>query len=185
MKLEPAANLSVSAPPRAVRHRSPVWRFALPALAVLVAASWLAAWETRGRVAPTGVATPAGPRHADPTVGARRLNYPGGATRNPPVPGARSGRALRHLRRGLLHLQLSPARLGSGPGDRLAGLRPGRIRRPRPAGPRARVSPPRRRSARHDLPPDARGDLDALPAERGRRDPAWNRSPIPSSTATC
>ena len=55
-------------------------------------------------------------------------------------------------------MQLLPARLGGGAGDRLAGLCPGRIRRPRAAGPRARVPPPRRRSARHGLPPDARGN---------------------------
>jgi polysaccharide biosynthesis/export protein len=51
--------------PRAVRYRSPLRRFALPVLAALLAACWSVAWETRGRVAPTGVATPAGPRHAD------------------------------------------------------------------------------------------------------------------------
>jgi polysaccharide biosynthesis/export protein len=37
----------------------------LPVLAALMATCSLMAWETRGRVAPTGVATPAGPRHAD------------------------------------------------------------------------------------------------------------------------
>jgi polysaccharide biosynthesis/export protein len=50
----------------AVRHRLPIGRSALLVLAVLVAASWLVMTETRGRVAPMGVATPAGPRHADP-----------------------------------------------------------------------------------------------------------------------
>lgn len=41
------------------------WRFALPALAILTAASLLAAFETPKRTAPTGAATSAGPRHAD------------------------------------------------------------------------------------------------------------------------
>ncbi len=40
-------------------------RVLLPALAALLAASCWVAWETRETVAPTGVATPAGPRHAD------------------------------------------------------------------------------------------------------------------------
>jgi polysaccharide export outer membrane protein len=40
-------------------------RFALPVLAVLAAASWLTAWESREIVAPPAVATPAGPRHVD------------------------------------------------------------------------------------------------------------------------
>lgn len=46
-------------------RRSRLCVVALAAVAVGVAASWLAAWETREQVAPTGVATPAGPRHAD------------------------------------------------------------------------------------------------------------------------
>ena len=57
----------VSVEPLAAMHRSPVRRFALPVLAALIAASWLVASETRGRVAPTGVAIPAGLRHAEPT----------------------------------------------------------------------------------------------------------------------
>jgi polysaccharide biosynthesis/export protein len=48
-----------------MRHRSPLRRFALPMLAVLIAASWLMVGESRGRVAPPGVATPAGLRHAN------------------------------------------------------------------------------------------------------------------------
>ncbi len=55
----------VSAVSRAIQHWSPIRRFALPVLALAIAASWLVTWERRGRVAPTGVATPAGPRHAD------------------------------------------------------------------------------------------------------------------------
>ena len=55
----------VSSPRVAVRRRSPIAHFALPALAVLIAAFWLVAEETRERVAPPGVATPAGLRHAD------------------------------------------------------------------------------------------------------------------------
>ena len=49
----------------ATRHRSPMWRFALPVFVVLALASWQVAWELRGRVAPMGVATSAEPRHAD------------------------------------------------------------------------------------------------------------------------
>jgi polysaccharide biosynthesis/export protein len=41
------------------------WRFALPALMALGAALWSVNWESREQVAPTGVAAPAGPRHAD------------------------------------------------------------------------------------------------------------------------
>ena len=67
------------------------------------------------RVAPTGVATPAGPRHADPMSARVASMYPGGATRNPPVPGARSGRAVRHLRRGLLRRQLFAGAAGKRP----------------------------------------------------------------------
>jgi polysaccharide export outer membrane protein len=52
-------------PQLAAWHRSPNGRFALSMSAALVAVSWLAAWETRDRVAPPGVATPAGLRHAD------------------------------------------------------------------------------------------------------------------------
>jgi polysaccharide biosynthesis/export protein len=57
--------LRVFLPRLAVRHWAPIGRFALPMLAVLVAASWLVAWEMREEVAPAGVATPAGLRHAD------------------------------------------------------------------------------------------------------------------------
>ena len=64
--MKPQINhLPVLAASRAIQHRSHAWRFALPVLAILIMASWLVAWETPGRVAPTGVATPAGPRHAD------------------------------------------------------------------------------------------------------------------------
>ena len=53
---------------------------------------------------------------------------------------------------------VGPGRLGSGPGHRLAGLRPRRIRRPRPHGPCPGVPSPCRRSTRHDLPRDPRRD---------------------------
>jgi polysaccharide export outer membrane protein len=42
-----------------------VRRFALPVLGLAIAACWLATWNSQGRVAPTGVATTAGLRHAD------------------------------------------------------------------------------------------------------------------------
>ena len=61
MKLNPG----IFASPPAAQNRSAGRRLVLPALAVLVAAFWLMAWEIRGKVAPTGVAAPAGPRHAD------------------------------------------------------------------------------------------------------------------------
>jgi polysaccharide biosynthesis/export protein len=57
--------LCVSTWLRVARHRSRIRRSALPVLAVLIAASWFMPWETQRRVAPTGVAIPAGPRHAD------------------------------------------------------------------------------------------------------------------------
>ena len=66
MAMKPTPYPRVSSPRVAVRRRSPIARFALPVLAVLIAAFWLVAEETRERVAPPGVATPAGPRHADP-----------------------------------------------------------------------------------------------------------------------
>jgi polysaccharide biosynthesis/export protein len=40
-------------------------RFVLSALALLAAASWLAAWDSPKTVAPAGAAAPVGPRHAD------------------------------------------------------------------------------------------------------------------------
>ncbi len=55
----------VPAVSRAIQRWSPMRRFALPVLALTIAACWLVTWEARGRVAPTGVATTAGLRHAD------------------------------------------------------------------------------------------------------------------------
>jgi len=49
----------------AARNRFLGWCFALASLVVLAAATWLAGMDTQRRVAPMGVATPAGPRHAD------------------------------------------------------------------------------------------------------------------------
>ena len=49
----------------AARNRFLGWCFALASLVVLAAATWLAGLDTQRRVAPMGVATPAGPRHAD------------------------------------------------------------------------------------------------------------------------
>jgi polysaccharide biosynthesis/export protein len=43
----------------------PPRRLAWLGLAILSVAVWPMIWQARGRVAPTGVATPAGPRHAD------------------------------------------------------------------------------------------------------------------------
>lgn len=64
--MKPEINdLRVSESPQAARHRSPMRRFALPALACLIVTSCFMTCETRERVAPMGVATPAGPRHAD------------------------------------------------------------------------------------------------------------------------
>ena len=60
----------VPAVSRAIQRWSPMRRFALPVLALTIAASWLVTWEARGRVAPTGVATTAGLRHADASAGA-------------------------------------------------------------------------------------------------------------------
>jgi len=58
---------SVFAPPSAGKSRFLGWRFTLPALVVLAAASWLAALDTseKEKTAPTGAATSAGLRHAD------------------------------------------------------------------------------------------------------------------------
>jgi polysaccharide biosynthesis/export protein len=60
----PQKHLCVLAP-RVKRRRTALVRFILPALGALIAASLLVGRETRGRVAPTGVATPAGLRQAD------------------------------------------------------------------------------------------------------------------------
>ena len=49
----------------AAKNRLFGWAFALAALVVLATTTWLAGLDTQRRVAPTGVATPAGPRHAD------------------------------------------------------------------------------------------------------------------------
>ena len=58
---------SVFAPPSAEKSGFFGWRFTLPALVVLAAASWLVALDTSEReiTAPTGAATSAGLRHAD------------------------------------------------------------------------------------------------------------------------
>ena len=64
MKLQ-ITSPGVSTMSPATQHRSPIRRFALPVLALAFAACGLVTWESRGRVAPTGVATPAGLRHAD------------------------------------------------------------------------------------------------------------------------
>jgi len=56
---------SVFAPPSAAKSRFRRWHSILPALAVLAAASWLAAFDTTEKIAPMGAATSAGPRHAD------------------------------------------------------------------------------------------------------------------------
>ena len=64
MKREPCCPNTFTSQP-AARNRSAARRFVLPASAALFAALWLVAGETRKTVAPMGVATPAGPRHAD------------------------------------------------------------------------------------------------------------------------
>ena len=89
------------------------WTVALASLVVLATATWLVGLDTQRRVAPMGQATPAGPRHADEQSTRVASLTPEERHNILLCQALGPGRAVRHLRRRLRRMQLSPARLGA------------------------------------------------------------------------
>ena len=151
----------VSQPWLATRRRAFLGRFALPVLAMLTAASSFAAlgiarnrrstrwWPLRRVLAMSTsrrCASPRRPRRSDriyPLPASslpsrlRPASAPNAITRVLLCQALGPAAALQHLRRGLRRRPLLASRLGGDAGHQLAGLRPGRIRRPRPTRTRA------------------------------------------------